>query len=140
MHMQGEPRTMQDAPRYDDVVAEVHGFLLERAETAIAAGVARERILLDPGIGFGKRLKHNLALLRALPQLAGLGFPVVLGVSRKRFIQGIDPLASSTEDRLGGSLAAALLGADRGAAVLRVHDVRETAQALAVRAALLEAA
>jgi dihydropteroate synthase len=136
MHMQGEPRTMQDDPRYEDVVSEVHEFLLERAEAAMAAGVARARISVDPGIGFGKRLEHNLPLLRALPKLAAFGFPVVLGVSRKRFIQAIHPAATSPEDRLGGSLAAALAGADRGAAVLRVHDVRETVQALAMRAAI----
>jgi dihydropteroate synthase len=132
MHMQGEPRTMQDDPRYSDVAAEVRAFLLERAEAAMDAGVARDRILLDPGIGFGKRLAHNLALLRALPDLASLGFPLVLGVSRKRFIAALDPAAASPDDRLGGSLAAALVGAARGAAVLRVHDVRETRQALAV--------
>ena len=136
MHMKGEPRTMQDDPGYRDVVSEVRDFLAERAETAMAAGVARERISLDPGIGFGKRLEHNLALLRALPTVAALCFPVVLGVSRKRFIAAIDRTASTADDRLGGSLAAALLGAARGAAVLRVHDVRETVQALAVAVAI----
>ncbi|MBW3559281.1 MAG: dihydropteroate synthase, partial [Proteobacteria bacterium] len=140
MHMQGEPRTMQENPRYEDVVSEVRDFLLERAEAAVAAGVRRERLLLDPGIGFGKRLEHNLALLRALPELVSSGFPVVLGVSRKRFIAAVDPAAGSAGDRLGGSLSAALLGAEAGAAVLRVHDVRETAQALAVRAAIVQAA
>ena len=132
MHMQGEPRTMQTNPQYADVVAEVRGFLQERADAAIAAGVARERVWIDPGVGFGKTLAHNLALLANLDALAALGFPLVLGVSRKRFIQAIDARAEKTSDRLGGSLAAALLGADRGAAVLRVHDVRETVQALAV--------
>ena len=136
MHMQGEPRTMQKDPRYGDVVAEVREFLAERAEAAMAAGVARERIWLDPGIGFGKTLAHNLALLADLETLTALGFPLVLGVSRKRFIQAIDAAAERAEDRLGGSLAAALLGADKGAAVLRVHDVRETVQALAVRQAV----
>lgn len=136
MHMRGEPRTMQDDPRYGDVVWEVRRFLAERAKAAVAAGVARDRIQVDPGIGFGKRLEHNLALLRALPRLADLGFPMVLGVSRKRFIAAIDHKAGSADDRLGGSLAAALLGAEGGAAVLRVHDVRETVQALAVRGAL----
>lgn len=138
MHMQGEPRTMQDDPRYDDVLAEVRDFLLERAEAAMAAGVARERISLDPGIGFGKRLEHNLALLRALPQLRSFGFPLVLGVSRKRFIQAIQSSATSSEDRLGGSIAAALWGARCGADVIRVHDVRETVQALAVQHALAQ--
>ncbi|MBX7250144.1 MAG: dihydropteroate synthase [Caulobacteraceae bacterium] len=136
MHMQGEPRTMQDSPVYDDVVAEVTAWLKGRADEALAAGIRREKISLDPGIGFGKTLEHNLALLRGLDRIAGLGFPVVLGVSRKRSIQAIDPTAVSPDDRLGGSLALALYGADKGAAVLRVHDVRETVQALKVREAL----
>lgn len=136
MHMQGEPRTMQDAPRYEDVVDEVRAFLAARAEAAIAAGVRRDAILLDPGIGFGKTLKHNLALLRNLPALAELGFPLVLGVSRKRSIQAIDPTAADPADRLGGTLALALWCAAHGASVLRVHDVRETVQALKVQAAL----
>jgi dihydropteroate synthase len=140
MHMQGEPRTMQKDPRYGDVLAEVGDFLAARAEAAVAAGVARERIWLDPGIGFGKTLEHNLTLLAGLQALAALGFPLVLGVSRKRFIQAVDASAGKPTDRLGGSLAAAIAGADRGAAVLRVHDVRPTAQALAVRQAILEVA
>ena len=138
MHMRGEPRTMQRDPDYDDVVAEVAGFLMQRAEAAVAAGVARERIWLDPGIGFGKRLEHNLALLRRLDRIADLGFPVVLGVSRKRFVRAIDPSATEATDRLGGSLAAALWGADHGAAMLRVHDVRDTVQALGVWTAIRE--
>lgn len=136
MHMQGEPRTMQDNPRYDDVVAEVRDFLGERAEAAMSAGVRREQISVDPGIGFGKTLAHNLTLLRNLSALAGLGFPLVLGVSRKRSIAAIDTTATDPKDRLGGSLALALWCADHGAAVLRVHDVRETVQALKVRGAL----
>jgi len=136
MHMRGEPRTMQDNPRYEDVVAEVRDFLAERARAAIAAGVRWEAISLDPGIGFGKTLAHNLALLRNLPALAELGFPLVLGVSRKRSIQAIDPTAADPSDRLGGSLALALWCAAHGASVLRVHDVRETVQALKVQAAL----
>ena len=140
MHMQGEPRTMQQNPRYDDVVREVRDFLVERAEAAVDAGVARERIWLDPGIGFGKTLAHNLALLASLDVLVAAGFPVLLGVSRKRFIQAIDAAAQDADGRLGGSLGAALMGADKGAAVLRVHDVRETVQALAVRQAILEVA
>jgi len=136
MHMQGEPRTMQQAPRYEDVVAEVEAYLLARAEAAISAGVKRERIWIDPGIGFGKTLAHNLALLRRLDRLAGHGFPLVLGVSRKSFLKAIDPGALAASDRLGGSLAAALWGARQGAAVLRVHDVRETRQALATWAAI----
>ena len=136
MHMQGEPRTMQDDPRYEDVVAEVRAFLLGRAEAAVAAGVDRESIWLDPGIGFGKTLAHNLELLRNLPRLTDLGFPLVMGVSRKRFIRAIDATAQGVDDRLGGSLAAALWCAAHGAAVIRVHDVRETVQALSVLEAI----
>ena len=132
MHMQGEPRSMQNDPRYEDVVAEVCAFLLSRAEAAMAAGVARDKITLDPGIGFGKTPAHNLALIAGLRQIKALGFPVLLGVSRKRFIRSLDPSAIEASDRLGGSLAAALAGAANGADILRVHDVRETAQALAV--------
>jgi dihydropteroate synthase len=136
MHMQGEPRTMQTDPRYGDVVAEVIEFLGARAQAAMAAGVARDRIWLDPGIGFGKRLEHNLALLAALDRIVALGFPVLLGVSRKGFIRALDPTAKAANERLGGSIAAALAGARRGAAMIRVHDVRETLQALAVQAAI----
>jgi dihydropteroate synthase len=136
MHMQGEPRTMQADPRYEDVATEVFAYLAERAEAAISAGVARERIRLDPGIGFGKTVRHNLALIRNLDRLAALGFPVLLGVSRKRSIQSIDPTAVEPTDRLGGSLALALYGAAKGAAILRVHDVRETAQAVKLWAAV----
>ena len=132
MHMQGEPRTMQQDPRYDDVVAEVTAFLLARAEAAMSAGVERGRIWLDPGVGFGKGPGHNLELIRHLDGLVGLGFPVLLGVSRKRFIRTIDPAAVDADDRLGGSLAAALWGASKGVAAVRVHDVRETVQALKV--------
>jgi dihydropteroate synthase len=136
MHMKGEPATMQALPAYEDVVAEVRDFLAERAAAAMAAGVARENILLDPGIGFGKTTEHNLALLAHLDQITALGFPVVLGVSRKRFIQALDPLARDAGDRLGGSLAAALTGAAAGVAIVRVHDVRETVQALMVQGAI----
>ena len=139
MHMQGEPTTMQADPRYDDVVAEVCAFLQARAAAAMAAGARREAIWLDPGIGFGKRLEHNLALLANLDRLAALGFPLLLGVSRKRTVQSIDPTATDPLDRLGGSLAMALHGARAGAAMLRVHDVRETVQALKVQAAILDA-
>ncbi len=132
MHMQGEPGTMQVAPHYEDVVAEVCAFLSERAAAAMAAGVAREAISLDPGIGFGKNLAHNLTLLAHLDQIMALGFPVLLGVSRKRFVQALDPTATEPTDRLGGSLAAALAGARAGVDVIRVHDVRETVQALKV--------
>jgi dihydropteroate synthase len=136
MHMQGEPRTMQAAPHYDDVVAEVIRWLLARAEAAMAAGVARERIWLDPGIGFGKTADHNLDLTANLGRLAAPGFPVLYGASRKRTIQSIDPTAADPTDRFGGSLTLALEAARNGAAILRVHDVRETVQALAVQAAL----
>ena len=139
MHMQGEPRTMQAAPRYDDVLAEVCVFLRERAEVALSAGVARDRIWLDPGIGFGKTLEHNLALMAGLPALVALGFPVLLGASRKRFIAAIGPGGQGSGDRLGGSLAAALAGARAGVAAVRVHDVAETVQALEVQAAILAA-
>ncbi|ATQ44849.1 dihydropteroate synthase [Caulobacter mirabilis] len=136
MHMLGEPRTMQDAPRYDDVVGEVEAFLLDRAAVAEAAGVARAKIWLDPGIGFGKTVAHNLALLAALPRLCGHGYPLLLGASRKRFIAGIDPTATEATDRLGGSIAVHLHGARAGAAAVRVHDVREMVQALKVQAAV----
>jgi dihydropteroate synthase len=136
MHMKGEPRTMQTAPAYDDVVAEVTDWLVERAEVVMTAGVARERIWLDPGIGFGKTLAHNLALTAHLDRLVGTGFPVLYAASRKRTIAAIDPTATDPGDRIGGSLALALEGARRGAAMIRVHDVRETMQALAVQAAV----
>jgi dihydropteroate synthase len=136
MHMQGEPKTMQAAPRYDDVVAEVRDFLAGRAEAAVRAGVKRERIWLDPGLGFGKALEHNLALLRALPELKALGYPLLVGASRKSMIGRLDPLGAGPDARLGGSLAVALWAAAHGADAVRVHDVRETAQALAVWGAM----
>ena len=136
MHMRGEPRTMQADPRYDDVVVEVRDALLARVEAAMTAGVARERIRLDPGIGFGKTAAHNLALTARLDALTATGFPVLYGASRKRTIQSVDPTATDPGDRLGGSLALALEAARLGAEIVRVHDVRETVQALAVQAAL----
>lgn len=136
MHMKGEPRTMQADPRYDDVVAEVAGYLNDRTQAAMAAGVARDRIWLDPGIGFGKTLAHNMALTAHLQALTALGFPVLYAASRKRTIQAIDATATEADDRLGGSLALALEGARRGARMVRVHDVRETVQALKVQAAV----
>jgi dihydropteroate synthase len=136
MHMKGRPATMQDDPRYDDPVREVFSDLEARANAAIAAGVAPDKIWLDPGIGFGKRLEHNLALMAALDRLKVLGFPVLLGVSRKRTVMAIDPTAVDPRDRLGGSLAMALFGAAKGVDAIRVHDVRETVQALKVWAAL----
>jgi len=138
MHMRGEPRTMQEAPRYDDVVGEVRAFLEERLEAAVAAGVAEERVLLDPGIGFGKRLQDNLALIAGLPALTAIGRPVVVGVSRKSMFLTL--LGREVEERLAPSLAAGLAAIARGAAVLRAHDVRETVDALATWSAVGAAA
>ena len=131
MHMQGEPRTMQQVPRYADVTAEVCDFLRGRAEALEAAGIASHRIALDPGFGFGKSREHNIALFRELPRLAALGYPVLVGVSRKRMIGhlvGRDDIA----DRVVGSVAAALAALEYGSRILRVHDVRETVDAINV--------
>ena len=130
MHMQGEPRTMQQAPRYADVVGEVTAFLEARLEACVAAGIERSRIVVDPGFGFGKRLEDNLALARALPELAKLA-PVLVGFSRKSLI-GAMTGRDATADRLAGSVTAALWAARHGAAVLRVHDVAATRDALGV--------
>jgi len=135
MHMQGEPRTMQAAPAYDDVVAEVETYLLSRAEAAMDAGIIPEKIALDPGIGFGKTLDHNLSLLRGTNRLASHGFSLLIGASRKRFIAAADPRPDDG-NRLGGSIYAALYAEAKGAAIVRVHDVRETAQAFALRSAI----
>ncbi len=135
MHMQGDPRTMQANPSYEDVVDDVKAFLVERTEAAVAAGVPEERIWLDPGIGFGKTLGHNLELLRRLGELRELGRPVVVGTSRKSFIGKID--GSEVGDRIGGTIASSVLAAADGADVIRIHDVREAAQALKVAAAVL---
>jgi len=137
MHMRGEPQSMQAEPHYDDVVAEVCAELTARAEAALTAGVARERIWLDPGIGFGKTLAHNLTLTAHLNRLVEVGFPVLFGASRKRMIAGVDPTATDPGDRIGGSVALALAAAGHGARMIRVHDVRETVQALRLQAALL---
>lgn len=139
MHMKGEPRTMQDAPHYDDVVSEVVDWLAVRAGEAMAAGVAPDRIWLDPGIGFGKTPAHNMALTAHLERLGATGLPILYGASRKRTIAAVDPTATDAMDRIGGSLALALEAARRGAAIIRVHDVRETVQALAVQAAVTAA-
>jgi dihydropteroate synthase len=139
MHMRGRPADMQDDPRYGDVVADVREYLAARAEAAMTAGVRREAIWLDPGLGFGKTAEHSLTLLANLDRLVALDFPVVLGASRKSFLAKADPAATTGKDRLAGSLAAALAGAEAGAAILRVHDVRETRQALAARAAIAAA-
>lgn len=135
MHMPGNPRTMQDDPTYEDVVDDVKAFLAERMEFAVGQGVEEERIWLDPGIGFGKTLEHNLELLRRLRELRELGRPLVVGASRKSFIGKVD--GSDVEDRIGGSIASSVLAAAEGADVLRVHDVAEMAQALKVATAVL---
>ncbi len=136
MHMRGEPRTMQDAPRYADVVDDVKAFLLERVEFATREGVREDRIQLDPGIGFGKTVEHNLALLQRLPELVSIGFPVVVGVSRKGFIGRLTGREQPAE-RLAGTLAANVLALAAGARVFRVHDVAEHVEALTVAAATL---
>ncbi|MBC7622804.1 MAG: dihydropteroate synthase [Aeromicrobium sp.] len=128
MHMQGEPRTMQENPTYGDVVAEVRSFLLARVEACIAVGIARKRIVVDPGFGFGKSLDHNLALLRQLDAFASLGLPVLAGLSRKAMFKAL--LDRETSDRLVPSVVAAVIAAQHGASILRVHDVRETRDAL----------
>ncbi len=133
MHMQGEPGTMQQAPDYDDVVAEVRAYLRARVAHCLAAGIARERIVVDPGFGFGKTLAHNLALLLALPALAADGQPVLVGLSRKSLIGQLTGRA--TADRLAGSLALAVLAAARGARIVRAHDVAPTVDALRIAAA-----
>ena len=130
MHMQGTPATMQANPRYDDVVAEVSRFLLERAHALENAGVAPERIVLDPGFGFGKTLEHNRKLFRALPVLASLGYPILAGVSRKRMIGDIT--GRPVEERAIGSVVAAVLAVQNGARLVRVHDVKETVDAINV--------
>lgn len=134
MHMQGEPATMQDDPRYGDVVAEVTSFLEARMEAAVGAGVAEEAIVLDPGIGFGKTVDHNVALLAGLQRIVALGRPVLVGVSRKGFIGALT--GRDVDDRLAGSIGAGLAAVERGAAVLRVHDVPETVDALAAFTAI----
>lgn len=130
MHKQGDPRTMQQAPQYSDVVAEVDAYLRQRAAAAAQAGIARERIVVDPGFGFGKTLEHNLALLRGLELIAAAGYPVLAGLSRKSMIGALT--GRQVGERLPGSVAAALIAAQRGAAILRVHDVAATRDALKV--------
>jgi dihydropteroate synthase len=135
MHMLGEPRTMQADPRYGDVVAEVKAFLAERIAFAVAAGVAEERIWIDPGIGFGKTIDHNLELLRRLDELLELGRPIVVGTSRKSFIGRIT--GRDVHERVPGTIATNVLALERGASIFRVHDVAEMRQALAVATATL---
>jgi dihydropteroate synthase len=136
MHMLGEPRTMQVDPSYDDVVAEVAAFLEERLRIAVDAGIAEERICLDPGFGFGKTVEHNFELLRRLDEIAALGRPVLVGISRKRALGRILGDPDATTGPLSASLAAAVTAYERGATILRVHDVRETVEALTVATAV----
>lgn len=135
MHMQGEPRSMQLTPDYDDVVTEISDFLLERVRRCVAGGIAREHIVLDPGFGFGKTLAHNVALLACLPKLVGLGHPVLAGLSRKSMLGQITG-REDPKQRMAASIAAALLAAQAGAAIVRVHDVGETVDAMKVWAAV----
>jgi dihydropteroate synthase len=145
MHMQGEPRTMQQDPHYEDVLAEVAAFLRERVECALAAGVAPERLLVDPGIGFGKTVAHNLVLLRGLADIVALGHAVLVGPSRKSFLGSIVAAARRERapvppaERLSGTIATCVMALERGAEVFRVHDVAPVHDALAVAAATLRA-
>jgi dihydropteroate synthase len=136
MHMRGEPRTMQDDPRYDDVVADVAAFLEERLAFAVREGIAEDRVWLDPGIGFGKTLAHNLELLRRLGEIAALGRPVVVGVSRKRFLGALTGRGEA--ERLAGTVAANVMAFERGAHMFRVHDVAATRDALVVASATVD--
>ena len=135
MHMIGEPRTMQDDPRYDDVVDDIKAFLEQRMAFAVKAGVREEKIQLDPGIGFGKTLEHNLELLRRLDEIVAIGRPVVLGTSRKSFIGRLT--GRDVAGRVHGTVATCVIGLERGARVFRVHDVAAVADGLAVAAATL---
>ena len=137
MHMQGEPRTMQAEPRYGDVVAEVCDFLRERAAACLASGIAGDRLVVDPGIGFGKRLEHNLALLAGLPALTGLGWPVLIGVSRKSMFGVL--LGRAVDERVAGGVAVATAAVLAGASIVRTHDVAATVDAVKVAVALREA-
>ncbi len=136
MHMQGEPRTMQRHPVYRDVVAEVCDFLGAERAACVAAGVSREAIVLDPGVGFGKGLEHNMALLKALPRIAALGSPLLVGVSRKSFIGRV--LGRSADDRLAGGLGLAALAVSMGARIVRTHDVAATRDAITMVSAVLQ--
>jgi dihydropteroate synthase len=136
MHMQGEPRTMQDNPHYDDVVAEVYGFLARQRDACIEDGIAREAIVLDPGLGFGKGLAHNMMLLRELSRFAALNAPLLVGVSRKSFIGRI--LGKPVDERLYGGLALAALAVTRGARIVRTHDVAATRDAVRMVSAVLQ--
>lgn len=133
MHMQGTPQSMQVAPRYDDVVAEVAAFLCERSDRLIAAGIAPERLVIDPGFGFGKTLEHNLSLLSRLAELRALGFPILAGLSRKGMIGALT--GRPRDERLAGSLGAALVAIENGACIVRVHDVAATVDVIRIWAA-----
>jgi dihydropteroate synthase len=138
MHMRGEPRSMQDRPEYADVVAEVGKFLAERVQACRLAGIAGERIAIDPGFGFGKLLEHNLALMNGLEQLAAMGSPLLVGLSRKSLLGALTGRA--VDERLAGSLALATLAASRGANIIRAHDVAPTVDAVRIAAAVRAAA
>jgi dihydropteroate synthase len=137
MHMQGEPRTMQAAPRYDDVVSDVAAFLEERLQTAVAAGIAEERICLDPGIGFGKTVEQNFELIRRLGELVALGRPVLVGISRKSSLGKLLGDPDATTGSVAASVGAAVAAYERGATILRAHDVREHVEALTAAHAAL---
>jgi dihydropteroate synthase len=130
MHMQGQPQNMQNEPYYDDVVADVLNFLRFKSDACQAAGIGKDRILIDPGFGFGKTLEHNLALLARLPELNVLGFPILVGLSRKSLLGQL--LNRGVDERLPGSLALALTAVERGAAIIRVHDVAATKDVISV--------
>jgi dihydropteroate synthase len=132
MHIQGTPQTMQRNPTYDDAALDVYDELEARVDACAAAGIAREKIIVDPGIGFGKTVQHNLELMNRAALFQGLGCPVLLGISRKSTIGKLSGGAPAGRERMPGSLAAAVMGAARGVQVVRVHDVAETCQALAV--------
>ena len=139
MHAQGDPRTMQDDPTYDHVLLDVYDYLKDRVEACLQAGIARKNIIIDPGIGFGKRVvQDNLALINGLLLFQTLGCPVLLGASRKRFIGAISGVEQAGE-RVAGSVASAVMGASLGADILRVHDVKETAEAMKMVQAGLDA-
>ncbi len=136
MHMQGQPATMQNNPAYNDVVTEVCQYLIGRVQACLAQGIRKERIILDPGFGFGKTLAHNLALLKRLPEIGDSGFPLLVGMSRKSMLAQL--LNRAVDERLPGSLALAMLAAQRGAAIIRVHDVAATVDVLKVLAAVTD--
>ena len=137
MHMQGEPRTMQAAPQYEDVVADIIGYLQRRVSACEAGGIARERLLIDPGFGFGKTVEHNLVLLRDLDRFAELDLPVLVGISRKSMLGAVTGRA--VDERLAAGVASAVMAVERGARIVRVHDVAETVDALKMWQAAMDA-